>query len=812
MKVSGSRRIIGLQCAVACIFAFQVGIFGAAYSRAQEIRTPAAPATPRVNGPTIFGVRPGSPVVYKIPATGDGTITYSVDNLPAGLSVNSSTGMISGTLNATGEYDLTLRATNSLGTNTKNFRIEVGDTISLTPPMGWNSWNCWGSSVDGTKWVAAAQGMVDSGLINHGWSYINVDDGWQAPRAGEPNTALQGNSKFADMGNLIAQIHALNLKAGLYSTPWVQSYAGYPGDSAMYADGSWTKNTGTKQVNQHILPWDVGPYTFETNDATQWAAWGVDYLKYDWNPIQLPETVRMENALKASGRDVVYSLSNSIPFANIATLAPHANAWRTTGDIRDNWASMSSKGFGQDQWAPYQIPGHWNDPDMMVVGNVGWGSTQHPSGLTPDEQYTHVTLWCMLSAPLLLGNNLQQMDAFTLNLLTNDEVLAVNQDALGQQATTKAGAGTNLRVYVKDLEDGSKAIGLFNLGNAPATVTANWSDLGVSGSKMIRDLWRQIDRGEYNNQFSMVVAPHGAEMLRVFPATTAMGVLWTGGNGSDATNWGLAANWAPSIVPDGAGSKVSLGGQASANNVIDMVAIGRTVGNIDFSSATNTTVQSSGGYSLTLDNSGDTSMINVAGTHTITAALVLNNDVTLNGSGTLTLSGRVSGAHGLYLSSGNLTLAAANDYTGSTLVYDGTLRLNGDNLLPYGTGKGNVNLSSYSAVLELNNYNANVNGLYGTAGSVRNSGASAKTLTLGNANANGDYWGTIDGNLALTKTGTGVQTISGANTYTGLTTIAAGTLETGNDSRRDHDPKRRNAGRKRNVPGRGTNYGARHRC
>ena len=216
-------------------------------------------------------------------------------------------------------------------------------------------------------------------------------------------------------------------------------------------------------------------------DARQWAAWGFDYLKYDWNPIEVPETQQMPDAFKASGRDVIYSLSNHAPFAGAADWARLANAWRTTGDIRDNWKSMSDIGFPQDKWAHFAGPGHWNDPDMLVVGMVGWGPKLHPTDLTPDEQYTHITLWCLLSAPLLIGCDMTQMDDFTLSLLTNDEVLAVDQDALGQEAT-RISTAAETQVWAKPLADGTWAVGLFNLSGKEADVTLNLADLKLTGS------------------------------------------------------------------------------------------------------------------------------------------------------------------------------------------------------------------------------------------------------------------------------------------------------------------------------------------
>jgi alpha-galactosidase len=178
---------------------------------------------------------------------------------------------------------------------------------------------------------------------------------------------------------------------------------------------------------------------------------------------------------------------------------------------------MSSKGFGQDKWAPYQSPGHWNDPDMLVVGFVGgWGGRQpKPSKLTADEQYTHITLWCLVSSPLLIGCDMERLDPFTFNLLSNDEVLAVNQDALGKQAVTVAKDG-DLRVYAKTLADGATAVGLFNTGaESAATVTVQWSDLGITGAAAVRDLWRQRDLGEFNGEFELEVAPHGAELVKI---------------------------------------------------------------------------------------------------------------------------------------------------------------------------------------------------------------------------------------------------------------------------------------------------------
>jgi alpha-galactosidase len=495
-----------------------------------EIRTPNAPATPRINGPDIFGVRPGNPFLYHIPATGDRPMSFSVDSLPKGLKLDAATGNITGSVAEAGKYSVTFRAKNSKGAADKKFTIAVGEEIALTPPMGWNSWNAYHDTVTGENVMHAARAMVASGLINHGFSYINIDDSWQGKRGGEFN-GIQPNDKFPNIQQMCGEIHAMGLKAGIYSGPWITTYAGYVGGSADNPEGAWEKPTDRKRLH--------GKYSFADNDAKQWAAWGFDYLKYDWNPRNSSpretseefhqHSAAMGTALRKSKRDVVFSYSNSMPFEDIADQSTIYNCWRTTGDIGDNWMSMASKAFymsapkgtkelegaPSDRWAKFARPGHWNDPDMMVLGVVNFGGKQHPTRLTPDEQYLHVTAWCMAAAPLLLGCDLDKLDAFTLNLVSNDEVLAIDQDALGKQATVASNEGNTLLVYSRPLEDGSLAVALYNLGHEPAKVTAKWTDLKLSGEHSVRDLWRQKELGNFANEFSMTIAPHGAELVKI---------------------------------------------------------------------------------------------------------------------------------------------------------------------------------------------------------------------------------------------------------------------------------------------------------
>lgn len=500
-----------------------------AFCGAQEnmILTPPVPDTPRINGPAVFGVRPGSPFLYSIPATGKRPMAFAIKDLPAGLVLNEDTGRITGTLPEPGEYEVVLEAQNALGSDTKSFRIVVGEHIALTPPMGWSSWNCWGDAVSQEKVLESARAMVEKGLDRHGWTYINIDDGWQGLRGGSRN-ALQPNSKFPDMGNLAKAIHELGLKFGIYSGPWRGTYAGYPGGSSDEADGSyeWIKkgkaNEFRKIKGDTWVNWKFGAYSFAKQDAEQWEEWGVDYLKYDWFPNDVPHVQEMSEALRSCKRDIVYSLSNTGIYDNAADYARLANLWRTTGDINDSWNSVSGIGFRQDRWAGFTGPSHWSDPDMLVLGMVGWGPNLHPTKLTADEQYSHFSLWCLLSAPLLLGCDLSQLDDFTLSLLTNDEVLAIDQDVLGKQATQIENTGDTV-IYAKTLSDGSYAVGLFNRGETEKTISLSWGPwsplaLADGGANfVVRDLWRQKDLGVYKGSFESSVSPHGVVLVRLVP-------------------------------------------------------------------------------------------------------------------------------------------------------------------------------------------------------------------------------------------------------------------------------------------------------
>jgi len=487
------------------------------------VLTPRPPDVPRINGAKIFGVRPGNPILYTISATGKRPMKFAAKNLPKGLTLDEITGRITGTLDKRGEYVVTLIAMNAAGQSELELRIVSGDNISLTPPLGWNSWNCWAEAVDDAKVRAAADAMVKSGLVNHGWTYINIDDCWMVkPDSKDPvlgglprdsNGMINSNGKFPDMKALSEYVHSKGLKLGIYSGPGPQTCAGF-----------------------------TASYNHEEQDAQRFGEWGIDYLKYDWcsysqvaKDRSLPELKTpyavMRAALDKAPRDIVYSLCQ-YGWGNVWEWGAEVggNCWRTTGDIVDTWSSMAGIGFKQAGHEKYAGPGHWNDPDMLVVGRVGWGPQLHPTRLTPDEQYTHISLWCLLSAPLLIGCDMSTLDDFTLGLLNNDEVLAINQDPLGRQARQLS--NDNVRqIWVKDMEDGSKAVGLFYADDGKRTpveyfspwtkkvkmkMTLRGADLGINGKFRVRDVWRQKDVGVFEKETQTAVPYHGVVLLRVW--------------------------------------------------------------------------------------------------------------------------------------------------------------------------------------------------------------------------------------------------------------------------------------------------------
>jgi alpha-galactosidase len=358
--------------------------------------------------------------------------------------------------------------------------------LAKTPPMGWNSWNKFASGVSDEIVRQIADAMARNGMKDAGYVYVNIDDTWEAGRDAQGN--IQTNPKFPGMKALADYVHRKGLKLGIYSSPGPKTCAGYEGS-----------------------------FQHEEQDAKTYAAWGIDYLKYDWcsgssvyDYHSMPAVyAKMGQALLASGRPIVYSLCQyGVLNGPRWGASVGGNLWRTTGDISDNWRSMSHIGFDlQLDLAQYAGPGRWNDPDMLEIGN---------GGMTDIEYRTHMSLWSLLAAPLLAGNDLRDVAPAILDMLTNKEVIAVDQDPLGKQATRVAKEG-DLEVWARPLAGGAYAAGLFNRGASTAKVTARWSDIGVSGKARVRDLWAHADGGETAGEFSSDVPSHGVVLIRIEP-------------------------------------------------------------------------------------------------------------------------------------------------------------------------------------------------------------------------------------------------------------------------------------------------------
>lgn len=356
--------------------------------------------------------------------------------------------------------------------------------LARTPPMGWNSWNHFRLEISDAIIRAQANAMVTSGLKAAGYEYVVIDGGWEGTH--DTNGVFQSNPKtFPNMKGLCDYVHSLGLKIGIHTSPGPTTCAGHEAS-----------------------------YGHEMQDAQTFAAWGMDFIKYDWcsgDEVYKPEQMReayakMSGHLKATGRPILYSLCQ-YGMQDVWKWGPSVGGqmWRTTGDIADNYSSMILHGLLQNGLEKYAGPGHWNDPDMLEIGN---------GKMNEDEYRTQMTLWCILAAPLIAGNDLTKMDAATLATLTNPEAIAVNQDVAGVQGCCAAPEGP-VQTWTKPLADGSVAVGLFNLEAHPMTIEVDFKTVGLPETIKARDLWRHKDLGKFESRFAFPVPRHGAIFLKV---------------------------------------------------------------------------------------------------------------------------------------------------------------------------------------------------------------------------------------------------------------------------------------------------------
>ena len=483
------------------------------------ILTPKPGPEPRINGPLVYGVRPGRPFIYRIPATGRRPMTFSAVSLPPGLTLDPKTGIMTGRAPLEkGDCALTLRVRNAFGRAERSFTIVVGDTLALTPPMGWNSWYIHYHRVSDADMRAAADAMIASGMADVGYQYVNIDDCWMVkPGADDPTLggqprdadgAIRPNRKFPDMKAMTDYIHAKGLKAGLYTSPGPLTCAKY-----------------------------AGSYEHEETDARKFVEWGFDFLKYDWCSYRkiakdksrtelMKPYQKMGDILKTLDRDIIFNLCQ-YGLGNVWEWGGDVggHCWRTTGDLGLAGGKLSlgiyQTGFHNAALHDYARPGRWNDPDYLLIGYVGdarSGGEGRPTTLTPNEQYTHMSMWCLMAAPLIFSGDMTRLDPFTLNVLCNAEVIGVDQDPLGKQARIVRRTDDEL-ILLKPMQDRSPALGLFNLGETERRVTVTWQELDLTGPRVVRDLWRQKDLGTFDGQFSATVSRHGVAFVRLGSGT-----------------------------------------------------------------------------------------------------------------------------------------------------------------------------------------------------------------------------------------------------------------------------------------------------
>ncbi len=459
---------------------------------------------PVFHGAKVTGNLPNTDFLFTVPATGERPITFTAENLPKGLSLDPTTGIIRGVVKEKGSYAVKVFATNVKGRAGENLKIEIGDKLCLTPPMGWNSWNVFTNTLDEKLVMETADAMVSSGMRDLGYQYINMDDYWHAVSRDADGKPVANAEKFPHGIKWLSDyVHSKGLKLGIYS------------------------DAGDKTCGKCF-----GGFQHEDIDAKVYAEWGIDLLKYDfcfvpWKKEEaLSRYKKMGDALKGSGRSIVYSLCNwglFNPWEWGESVG--GNYWRTTPDIIDTWngapfwyGSFTSILKKQTKLDKYAGPGHWNDPDMMIVGNYGNGKATGGGGkykgMTDLEYQTHMSLWCMLNAPLLSSCDLRSMNEATKNILLNPEILAISQDEKGEQAKLVS-KQNGVWLYKKNLNDGSVAVAVFNTTKSQKKLDLKSSLLGLQGTYVASDVWQHKSAGILKDKLELTMKGHETLVLKL---------------------------------------------------------------------------------------------------------------------------------------------------------------------------------------------------------------------------------------------------------------------------------------------------------
>jgi hypothetical protein len=456
----------------------------------------ASSEAPVLHGPDLIGAPLNSPFVLRIPATGTAPLHFVAKDLPSGLALDENTGILTGTPDTEGSSQVQVTVSNLVNSDTRTWQFVVQHrSVSLTPVMGWNSWYVWGCQVTDQKIRDAARALIDSGLAAHGYNYVNIDDCWQGER--DENGEIQTNPNFPDMKDLADYIHSLGLRIGIYTSP------------------------GPKTCQKYL-----GSLDHEAQDIQTYSDWEMDFVKYDWCSFRgdfIAPYKKMGDIIDQAPRAMVYSLCQ-YGMGDVWTWGKSVkgNMWRTHDDLTDSWESVLANGFGQQGMESYQSPGAFNDPDMLMIGYASWGAPGteiHKTHLTTDEQRSHISLWSLMSAPLLISSDLTQLDAETMQFLTNDEVLALDQDSLGLQAH-KSLDQDGIQIWQKNLSDGSIAVGIFNMEKTEHHFRLDSDSLGVSNSDgyAIRDLWAKNLLGGLSEGYDLKIPSHGVSLLKLTKA------------------------------------------------------------------------------------------------------------------------------------------------------------------------------------------------------------------------------------------------------------------------------------------------------
>ena len=563
---------------------------------AQTISMTAAPATPELHAPFLYAARPATPFLFTIPATGQAPVSFSATGLPAGLTIAAGTGTISGTTPAAGSYPITVTASNASGSATATYTIAASDTYSLTPAMGWNSYDSFGSSVNESEFLAAATALKAQ-LQPYGWNTAVIDFLWFDPEDDIDSNGrwLPSPSKWPSSAGgqglkpVADKVHAMGLSFGIHIMRGIPRKA-FTANSPIAGSTYKAMDAGN---SSDTCPWDSHNYGVRGNTAagqawydsifTQYASWGLDFVKVDdmisGTNYHQTEVDAIHASIDKSGRSIVLSLSpGPMQTANVADLIANANQWRTVNDFWDtNGLSNLTDVFtaaGNWQAQTTLTQGHWPDCDMLPLGYVGPRSpvgagnrTNFMSALNHANQVAVMSLWGIMPSPLILGGNPTKLsgDTWTTALLGNPEVLAINQDASGTHSK-RLSSSNNTQVWSRDLTGGRKAVAFFNLGTGTTTVSVTFSQLGVTGTPAVRDVWQRADVTGMTAGLSASVIAGSAVMYVLSPpgSTGTGGSVGAAGAGGSAGAAGSGGGGGTAGGTGGRGGSTGSGGATSS--------------------------------------------------------------------------------------------------------------------------------------------------------------------------------------------------------------------------------------------------------